>query len=87
MSKLKITVGPTERVKQLTSSPVRLWQGVTEGGIEVDMLVAYVTVRNPADMDRFRAEMDGLMPSRLDGGDVSPIPPSQEQPAPPQESQ
>lgn len=63
---MKITIVSTDQITEIDGVPVRAWLGVTEDGIECDVFVHRVAVRDDRDCGRFEAELkEKLPPGRM----------------------
>jgi hypothetical protein len=59
---MKATVENTSRIITVNGIPARLWKGVTESGVEFEMLVVRVAVSKDADTAQFEAELRSMAP-------------------------
>lgn len=62
---MKITIESTEKLTSLGRIPVRLWEGVTEGGIRCKVFVHRIAVHMNNDASQFEIELkEQLQPGR-----------------------
>lgn len=54
---MKIAIESTATTTSVEGCPVRLWEGVTEGGVRCKVFVRLVAVREEADRAAFDAEL------------------------------
>jgi len=54
---MKITIESTETLTQIEGVPVRLWEGVTEGGVRCKVFIHRLAVHNDDNATQFDAEL------------------------------
>lgn len=64
---MKITIESTERVVEVNGVPARVWEGVSEGGVEVFCLVTRIAVKKDADCSQFDHELAEQRAPSIDG--------------------
>ena len=55
---MKLTIESTGTCLTLDGVPVRLWEGVTEGGVPCRVFVHLIGTREEADQSEFEAELE-----------------------------
>jgi len=59
---MKVTIMATEKLTNLDGVPVRVWEGVTEGGTACIVFVHRIAVRADEDAAEFERELKERMP-------------------------
>lgn len=54
---MKITIESTENLTQIEGVPVRLWEGVTEGGVRCKVFIHRLAVHHDDNATQFDAEL------------------------------
>ena len=54
---MKLTIENTDRLVQINGIPARVWEGTTENGIAVQVLVTQVAVHRDDDQAQFLTEL------------------------------
>lgn len=66
MSRLKITIEPTQRFVEIGANghgvPARIWEGTTEDGTPVYLAVTRLAVRGDYDQEKFERELVAAKP-------------------------
>jgi len=69
---MRITIESTDQIvsvetKDGATIPARVWRGVTDRGVECQVLVTRVAVHRDADNTAFEHELDECPPERMQG--------------------
>lgn len=59
---MKITLEQTTQIHQINGVPARLWEGKTESGIEIQVLITRIAVHNSQDCSQFERELQEQRP-------------------------
>jgi hypothetical protein len=59
---MKITITATEKTTTIDGVPVRLWEGVTEGGVPCKVFVHRIAVHHSHDSTQFERELAEQLP-------------------------
>lgn len=59
---MRLQIEPTEILTELDGVPVRVWNGVSEGGTQCFVFVHRLAVRNDQDLEAFETELMGQLP-------------------------
>lgn len=62
---MKITIESTEMLTEIDGRKCRVWRGVTERGVQCDVLVTRLRVRSDADCTQFENELQEMGEPRL----------------------
>lgn len=54
---MKITIESTSEIVEVNGIPARVWEGQTERGVKVQVLVTRIAVHNSEDASQFEAEL------------------------------
>jgi hypothetical protein len=63
---LKLIIENTTQITEVNGVPCRMWQGVTESGIQVQCLITRVAVHNSRDCSQFEAELQETRPPSVE---------------------
>ncbi len=69
---MKITIESTTAIVDLNGEPVRVWQGATEKGLPIVVLVALVGVERAEDCAELERELLEQAPPRADVAELFP---------------
>ncbi len=61
---MKIEITPTGHIDTINGAPARLWRGVTDQGVKVELFVAMVRVAAGDDQAAFTRELREVKPER-----------------------
>ena len=61
---MRIQLESTDKIVTLNGVPARIWEGVTESGIEIHAFITRVAVHKDADASEFEAELQEHAPPR-----------------------
>jgi hypothetical protein len=76
---VKITIEATDRIVNLTDErradgvPGRVWEGTTESGIAVFVVVTRIAAHRDADLSQFEAELQECRAPSAEGAQVFPL--------------
>lgn len=59
---MQIQIKATEKLTKMDGVPVRLWEGVTAGGVKCKVFVHCIAVHNLDDTSQFEKELEEQMP-------------------------
>lgn len=59
---MRITIEATDKLTEIDGVPVRLWEGVTDGGVPCKVFVHRVAVRDHHDTGAFDRELAEQLP-------------------------
>ena len=59
---MKISIEATDKLTQIDGVPIRLWEGVTEGGVKCKVFVHRIAVHKAEDCLQFEQEFVECMP-------------------------
>lgn len=57
---MKIMIESTDVITTIDGTEVRHWKGTTEGGVECEVFVRYLAVREDRDCSAFEAELRSM---------------------------
>ena len=69
---MRITIENTDQIVSVEAReggkvPARVWRGVTEGGVECQLLVTRIAVHKEADNSTFERELQEQLPKKMEG--------------------
>ncbi|MFO1081911.1 MAG: hypothetical protein U1E23_14930 [Reyranellaceae bacterium] len=69
---MKMTIESTKQIVTIETReggrvPARVWLGVTDGGVECQLLIAQIAVHREADNSAFERELDERPPKPMEG--------------------
>ena len=59
---MKVQLASTAKIVELNGVPARVWEGVTESGIEVHAFITRIAVNKDADTSQFEEELKACDP-------------------------
>ena len=59
---MKISIEATDKLTRIDGVPVRLWEGITEGGVKCKVFVHRIAVHKTEDSAQFEQELEELLP-------------------------
>ena len=62
---MKIQMHSTTKIVELNGVPARIWEGVTEGGVECHVYVTRVAVHKDDDASEFKKELQEHAPPSI----------------------
>lgn len=63
---MKMTIESTDRIVFVDGVPARIWQGTSEGGVDVACAITAIAIPDTADSRQFDAELQQCVPPGLD---------------------
>ncbi len=54
---MKITIESTTRIINVDGTEARLWEGTSEGGVQIECLITRIAVHKDQDLTQFEAEL------------------------------
>ncbi len=59
---MKIAIESTDKITAIHGVPCRVWRGVTGNGVECELAIAMIRVKQEDDNSAFEAELNELRP-------------------------
>lgn len=70
---MKMTIESTTQIVEANGVKCRIWEGVTERGVKVQVLIPRVAVKNGQDTAQFEAELQEHAAPSVDAMTVFPL--------------